>query len=67
MTNAVINISQNIYSKLVRIVSETDQDIKSFLEYVAVIDNHISHMGQFELKSFFAGGGFFFLMEMKNC
>ena len=38
------------------------------LEYIcilAVIDNRISHMGQFELKSFFAGGGFF-LMERKN-
>ena len=33
---------------------------KSVLEYtyiLAVIDNCISHMGQFELKSFFAGGG----------
>ena len=27
---------------------------------LAVIDNRISHMGQFELKSFFAGGGAFF-------
>ena len=46
-------------SKLVRIVSETDQDIKkcSRLYILAVIDNRISHMGQFELKSFFAGGG----------
>ena len=46
-------------SKLVRIVSETDQNIKkcSRLYILAVIGNRISHMGQFELKSFFAGGG----------
>ena len=46
-------------SKLVRIVSETDQDIKkcSRVYILAVIDNLISQMGQFELKSFFAGGG----------
>ena len=46
-------------SKLVRIVSETDQDIKkcSRVYILAVIDNRISQMGQFELKSFFAGGG----------
>ena len=52
-------------SRLVRIVSEIDQDIKKcYRVYIlAVIDNRISHMGQFELKSFFAGGGF---MEMKN-
>ena len=39
-------------SKLVRIVSETDQDIKkcSRVYILAVIDNRISHMGQFELK-----------------
>ena len=32
---------------------------KSVLEYIfwLVIDNRISQMGQFELKSFFAGGG----------
>jgi hypothetical protein len=49
-------------SKLVRIVSETDQDIKkcSRVYILAVIDNRISHMGQFELKSFFAGWGAFF-------
>ena len=42
-----------------RIVSETDQDIKkcSRVYILAVIGNRISHMGQFELKSFFAGGG----------
>ena len=28
--------------------------------YLAVIVNLISHMGQFEMKSFFAGGGAFF-------
>ena len=33
---------------------------------MAVIDNRISQMGQFELKSFFAGGGGSFFMEMKN-
>ena len=46
-------------SKLVRIVSETDWDIKkcSRVYILAVIDNRISQMGQFELKSFFAGGG----------
>ena len=46
-------------SKLVRIVSETDQDIKkcSRVYILAVIGNRISHTGQFELKSFFAGGG----------
>ena len=55
-------------SKLVTIVSETDQDIKkcSRVYILAVIDNRISHIGQFELKSFFAGGRFFFFMEMKN-
>ena len=49
-------------SKLVRIVSETDQDIKkcSRVYILAVIDNCISHMGQFELKSFFTGGRIFF-------
>ena len=49
-------------SKLVRIESETDNDIKkcSRVHILAVIDNRISHMGQFELKSFFAGGGAFF-------
>ena len=38
-------------SKLVRIVSETDEVIKqcSKVYIQAVIDNHISHMGQFEL------------------
>ena len=48
-------------SKSVRIVSETDWDIKkcSRVYILAVIDNRISHMGQFELKSFFAGGFFF--------
>ena len=46
-------------SKLVRIVSETDQNIKkcSRVYILAVIDDLISQMGQFELKSFFAGGG----------
>ena len=49
-------------STLVRIVSETDQGIKkcSRVYILAVIDNRISHMGQFQLKSFFAGGGPFF-------
>ena len=49
-------------SKLVRIVSETDQDIKkcSRVYILAVTDNPISHMGQFELSG---RGGF---MEMKN-
>ena len=55
-------------SKLVRIVSETDQDIKkgSRVYILAVMDNLFSHMGQFELKSFFAGGGGYFFMEMKK-
>ena len=46
-------------SKLVRIVLETVQDIKkcSRVYILAVIDNRISHMGQFELKLFFAGEG----------
>jgi hypothetical protein len=50
------------FSKLVRIVSETDKDIKKcYRVYIlAVIDNRISHMGQFEMKSFFADGRAFF-------
>ena len=49
-------------SKLVRIVSETDQDIKkcSRVHILVVIDNRISHMGQFELKSFLQVVGVFF-------
>ena len=47
-------------SKLVRIVSETDQEKCSRVYILAVIDNRISHIGQFELKSFFAIGGAFF-------
>ena len=45
-------------SKLVRIVSETDQDIKkcSRVYILAVIDNRISHMGQFEQKCFLQVG-----------
>ena len=41
-------------SKLVRIVSETDQDIKKCCRVyiLAVIENRISHIGQFELKYF---------------
>jgi hypothetical protein len=52
-------------SKLVRIVSKTDQDIKkcSRVHRLAVFDNRISHMGQFELKSFFAGGGGIFSLK----
>ena len=49
-------------SKLIRIVSETDNNNKkcSRVYILTVIDNRISDMGQFELKSFFEGGGFFF-------
>ena len=51
--------------KLVRIVSETDWDIKKYYRVyiLAVIDNRISQRGQFELKSFFAGGGGVFFHE----
>ena len=47
---------------LVRIVLETGQDIKkcSRVYILAVIDNRISQMGQFELKSFLQ------VVEMKN-
>ena len=32
----------------------------SKLHNLAIIDNHISHVDQFELKLFFASGGAFF-------
>ena len=63
----IINELKIRSSKLVRIVSETDQDIKKcFRVYIlAVIDNRISHMGQFGKKSFFAGGGVIFFGNEK--
>ena len=52
-------------SKLIRIVSKTDKNIKKCprVYILAVNDNFISQMDQFKLKKFFAGGGALFLWK----